>query len=268
VSKLVNKTRSQRLHNIAKASRALKSGELAKSDPQLAKLLNGLEEVIELSDLGGDYYYLQPAYKGSNNEDKYRLVPRDRVKDKQQDPLTHAALAQTQKFYNNGGKNLVNPPNKQLAVERAAELIEKYLVPSNIKSIGGRLGVRETPSDKEALGRTASLLADLDRGYNSRIGYAYGGMPIDAGHMISHISRPDLSNSPHNIEFQNAYVNRGQSGIEKLAGNQNREPTNEELAEALFRSHLNKILDGVVLPGRKGSKERNEYMAAINAKLQ
>ena len=33
--------------------------------------------------------------------------------------------------------------------------------------------------------------------------------PIDAGHIISHASRPDLSNDPSNIGFQNQYENKG-----------------------------------------------------------
>ena len=112
------------------------------------------------------------------------------------------------------------------------------------------------------------MLVDTDRGYNSRAGYAYGGMPLDAGHVIGHASRPDLSDKGFNLELENQYANRGKAATEKMAANQGREATDQELAAGLFKSHKNKLLEDVVLPGRKGSKERNDFMEPINRKVE
>ena len=62
--------------------------------------------------------------------------------------------------------------------------------------------------------------------------------PLDAGHFIAHASRPDLSDSPENIGFQNAYENRGQASAEKFASQQGREATQTELANALCTEAL------------------------------
>ena len=59
---------------------------------------------------------------------------------------------------------------------------------------------------------------------------------------------------------------RDQATAEKLAGQQGREATNEELADMIFKSIINRTVEDVKLP-RKG-KARDAYMAPINAKLQ
>ena len=52
-----------------------------------------------------------------------------------------------------------------------------------------------------------------------------------------------------------------------MAANQGREATDAELAQGLFKSHKNKVIADVVLPGRKGSNERNAFMQPINDKV-
>ena len=254
--------------SLAAGSRALKSGELQAQDPELANLLGGLEDLVKVQDMGGDFFEVAPAKRKSDREaDRVFLVPVERPHGLGQDPLTHKALAATQRFYANDGEAMdTNAPSKALAIEKAKELIEKHVMPTSYNTIG-RLGSREAPTAEEALGRAASLLVDTDNGGNRRMQYAFGNIPLDAGHIQSHASRPDLSNDPTNIEMQIGYVNKGQAATEKMAAGLGREATAAELADGIFRSHLNKVLSDVVLPGRKGSKERQAFMAPINAKL-
>ena len=143
-------------------------------------------------------------------------------------------------------------------------------MPGSITSVG-TLGSREKPTDKEVLYRAAALYGDVDRGYDPKTGMPFNTMrsegvtPLDAGHFQSHISFPELSNSPTNIGYQNQYENKGQATAEKLAGQQGREATNEELADMIFKSIINRTVEDVQLP-RKG-KARDAFMAPINAKL-
>ena len=52
-----------------------------------------------------------------------------------------------------------------------------------------------------------------------------------------------------------------------MAAQQGREATDKELAEGLFKSHKNKILEDIVLPGRRGSKVLKAFMEPINEKV-
>ena len=61
-------------------------------------------------------------------------------------------------------------------------------------------------------------------------------------------------------------TSKGKAATEKMA-NQGREATGCELAHCLFKSHKNKLMADVVLPGRKGSNERNAFMQPINDKV-
>ena len=137
---------------------------------------------------------------------------------------------------------------------------------SSIAGIGSG-GARGNRTPEQLKDVASSLLVDTDRGYNSRAGYAYGGMPLDAGHVIGHASRPDLSDKGSNLEWENQYANKGKAATEKKAAQEGREATDEELAAGLFKSHKNKLLSDVVLPGRKGSAERNAFMDPINQKV-
>ena len=262
---------ARRLNNarIAASSSALASGRMAAEDPQLAKILSGLEDYVELEGMGGDYYHLAPAKRKSDREaGKVFFVAEPRVHDMSQDPLTHKAIAATQQLHANDGVPLVNAPNKGLAVEKAKKLIGNYVMDTSVRNIGSGGERAALPrNSEELLDVAASLLVDTDRGYNSRAGYALGGMPLDAGHVIGYINRPDLANKGTNLEWENQYANKGKAATEKMAGNQGREATNEELAEGLFKSHKLKLLADVVLPGRKNSQERQAFMDPINAQL-
>jgi len=257
--------RRQRNEAIAAASGALKRGELG--DPDLEKLLGELEDYVELEGAGGDYYHLErPKRKSDREAGKVFLVANPRNYGQEQNPLTHKAIYATQMLHENGGVPLVNAPDKEPAIARMKELLNKYVMGTSVAQIGSG-GQRHQRNAEQLLDVAASLLVDTDRGYNSRAGYAFGGMPLDAGHVIGHVSRPDLSDEGFNLELENQYANKGKAATEKMAAQLGREATDEELAKGLFKSHLNKILEGTTLPYRRGSKALAEYMAPISQKV-
>ena len=97
---------------------------------------------------------------------------------------------------------------------RMNELLDKYVMGTSIAGIGSG-GQRHQRNAEQLRDVAASLLVDTDRGYNSRAGYALGGMPLDAGHVIGHASRPDLSDMGSNLEWENQYANKGKAATEK-----------------------------------------------------
>ena len=250
--------------NFLRGNQALDRGEI---EPQLAQLLSALEEYVELEGAGGDYYHLAPSRRKSDNlAGKVFLVAEPRLHGQEQHPLTHIAIKSTQQLHENGGVPLIAPSSKEPAIARMNELLDKYVMSTSVAGIGSG-GQRHQRNAEQLRDVAASLLVDTDRGYNSRAGYALGGMPLDAGHVIGHASRPDLSDKGSNLELENQYANKGKAATEKIAANQGREATDAELAEGLFKSHKNKLLADVSLPGRKGSKERNTFMQPINDKV-
>jgi len=251
---------------LARGTQALINGEI--DDPKLVQLLNALEDYVELEGAGGDYYHLERARRKSDNmAGKVFLVAEPRQQGMEQHPLTHRAITATQQLHENNGVPLIAAPDKGPAIARMNELLDKYVMGTSIANIGSG-GQRHQRNADQLRDVAASLLVDTDRGYNSRAGYAFGGMPLDAGHIIGHASRPDLSDKGSNLEWENQYANKGKAATEKIAANQSREATDAELAEGLFKSHKNKIMADVVLPGRKGSKERNAFMKPINDKIE
>ena len=259
-----NRNRSEAL---ARGTQALVNGEL--NDPALEKLLGDLEDYVALEGAGGDYYYLSrdPSANGRRlkDPDKVFLVAEPRQHGMEQHPLTHRAISATQQMHERGGP-LVNAPSKDLAIAQMRDLLAKYVMPTSIGGIGSG-GQRSQRNAEQLLDVASSLMVDTDRGYNSRAGYALAGMPLDAGHIIGHASRPDLSDKGYNLEWENQYANKGKAATEKMAANQGREATDAELAAGLFKSHKNKLTADVVLPGRKGSKEREAYMEPIRKKV-
>ena len=252
---------SDRNAALARGTQGLINGEI--DDPQLVQLLNALEDYVELEGVGGDYYHLEPVRRKSDNmAGKVFMVSNPRVHGMEQHPLTHRAISATQQMYENDGKPLVNAPPKEPAMARVQELLTKYVMGTSINNIGSG-GARHARTPEQLIDVASSRLVDSDRGYNSRAGYAYGGISNDAGHLEADIVAPEKSDLGSNIEEQNQYVNKGQAATEKMAGNQGRSPTNEELAEGLFKSHKNKLLADVVLPGRKGSAERNAFIETL-----
>ena len=253
---------------LARGSQALIRGEI--DDTKLVELLQQLEDYVELEGAGGDYYYLsRPERKDGRalkDPDKVYLVANPRKHGMEQHPMTHRAIAATQQLHEGGGVPLVNAPDKNKAIERMAYLLNNYVMPTSVSDIGSA-GQRHQRTPEQLRDVAASLLVDTDRGYNSRAGYAYYGMPLDGGHIIGHASRPDLSDEGFNLEWENQYANKGKAATEKIAAQQGREATDKELAEGLFKSHKNKILADVVLPARRGSKALDAFMEPINSKV-
>lgn len=255
--------------NIGKGASAYSSGQLHSEDPELAELLDGLQRYVNLEQDVADYYDLAAA-KGKKDRMAGRvfLVPKERAHGLSQDPLTHKAIAATQQYHEGGGQPLVAPSSIDAETAAMKETLQDLVMNTSISKVGGGGERSATPrTDEQRLDAAASLLATLGRGYNQDVGYAFGGIPLDVGHKIGHISRPDLSNTASNLAWENQYANKGKAATEKMAGNQGREATDEELAAGLFRSHINKLTEGVVLPGRKGSAEREAFMDNINSKI-
>jgi len=253
---------------IANTSRALIRKEL--NDPQFEKLIDGLEDYVRLEQMGGDYFYLTDVKnKKDNANGLVAIKAKPRSHGDAESPLSINSILKTQLYHEGGGVPLVSPPSKELAIDEARELISKYVQGGSVSKLGSG-GARSKRSPEELLGIAASTLVDTDRGYNSTVGYAYGGLGLDQGHKISHIGRPDLSNDPNNLEMEIQYANKGKSATEKMAGQEGREPTDEELAQGLLKSFINKITSDVKLPSRGSLKGRAEYeaiMDPINAKV-
>lgn len=260
--------RVQRANDLAQGTNAYINGKL--NDPELEKILQGLEDYVELEGLGGDYYHLETAKRKSDNaEGKVFIVAEPRAHGENQNSLTHKAIKATHDLHANNGVSLVNAPDKSPEIARANELLNKYVMDTSVRNIGSGGERAALPrSNEELMDVAASLLVDTDRGYNSRAGYAFGGMPLDAGHVIGYASRPDLANKGSNLEWENQYANKGKSATEKMAAGQSREATDAELAQGLFKSHINKLVEDVQLVGRKNSKAREAFMAPINAKVR
>ena len=251
--------RSERLARRNQVQLLHDSGQL--NDPWFSKQLDKFYEGVEISDLAGDYYDVVYSPRGAK-KDKVSLRAKPRGHGMSKDPSTYRATIAAEGQLRSGDTSMAGPAKD---LEKIAAFLQKNVMPGDITKVGS-LGSREAPTEEQALMRAAALLGDVDRGYDPVTGVAFNGMPLDAGHIISHISRPDLSNDPANIRFQNAYENKGQAAAEKFAGQQGREATNEELADALWKNLINKAVAGVSLP-RKGSKAYKEYMDPINAKV-
>ena len=258
--------RGERLRARNETALALDNGTL--NDPGLEKLLNELEPYRQLQEGTEDYYdIVQPKNKTQRETGKVKLVAKDRPHGMGESPSTMRALITAEQQLRSGRQEL--PTDRDISHMKA--LLQQLVVTGDTNKIGS-LGARGNLTGDVALNRAAALLTDVDKGRDPKTGLPFntmnspGTVPLDAGHFIAHASRPDLSDDYRNIGFQNAYENRGQAHAEKMASQAGREATQEELADALFRSYINKIVSDVKLP-RKNSKEFRELMDPINAKL-
>ena len=260
-----------------KASESIKAGNRLRNevqlminrgeidDPDFLRAIKTVGEGRDVSDIAGDYYDV--VIPKRNKDGKVALVAKEREHGLGSTPATLRAILAAEQTYRGGGSDFQRNPQE---VQRMADFLQKNVTQGSLSSIGVK-GAREVPTPDEKVMRAAALLIDTDKGRDPVTGMPFNTMmskgttPLDAGHFIAHASRPDLSNSPYNIGWQNQYENKGQAHAEKIAGQQGREATNEELADALFKTFINKITKDVVLP-RKG-RARDEFMAPINAKL-
>ena len=241
-------------------------------DPDFLRAIQRAEEGVAVEDLGGDYYYpVAPQRKGDLASGKVFLVPHKRGHGLGTSPATYQAMIAAEQLARSGRKDTTFAgPEKDL--NKIAAFLQEHVMPGSISDVG-ILGARHTPTDQEKLMRAAAMYGDVERGYDPKHGMPFntmnskGIMPLDAGHFLSHTSNPELSNDPRNIGFQNQYENKGQSAAEKLAGQQNRDATSQELADMLYRSIINRTVEDVKLPYRRGSKALEEFMAPINAQI-
>ena len=232
-------------------------------DPDFIRALGLAREGRQLQDIGGDHFY--PAYSpdGAKNGKVFlKAVERNRGQGESAATLQAMVAAERLKSLGYSGANV--PAANTPYIER---ILARDVMDSSLGKIGS-LGVRGTlkGEDPLALARTAALLGDTDMGVNRQTGIAFNAMPLDAGHILAHASNPALSTSPTNIMFENQYMNKGKSTAEKMAFQEGRQATDEELADSIFRAIINKATSDVTLP-RKG-KARDAFMAPINAKLQ
>ncbi len=239
-------------------------------DPDFLRAVGLAAEGRAVEDFGGDYFVpVAPKQKSARESGKVFLEPVERGSGLGTSSATYQAMIAAEALARAGkkGNTFAGPPKD---LDKIASFLEKHVMPGSISSVGV-LGSREKPTDREVLYRAAALYGDVQRGYDPKTGMPFNTMrsegvtPLDAGHFQSHISFPELSNSPTNIGYQNQYENKGQAAAEKYAGNLDREATDEELADMLFKSIINRTVEDVKLP-RKG-KARDAYMAPINAKL-
>jgi hypothetical protein len=242
-------------------------------DPDFIRALQKVEQGVAVEDMGGDYFHpVAPKRKGDLASGKVFLVANERGHGMGTSPATYQAMLAAEQLARSGRKDTTFAgPAKDL--EKIAAFLDQNVMQGSISDVG-TLGSREMPTDREKLLRAAALFGDVDRGYDPKHGMPFntmnssGTVPLDAGHFLSHVSNPELSNAPTNIGYQNQYENKGQAAAEKIAGQLGRDATPTELADMLYRSIINRTVDDVKLPFRKGSKAHAEFMAPINAKVR
>jgi hypothetical protein len=249
---------------------ALDNGEI--NDPDFVKLMDGLSKAVEIEDIGDVYY--SPVARiskkgGYKPADKIYLEKEDEFHGGGNSKSTLRSIIAQEQFKRNGNTRF-NLQSIQPNIERITQLLQEEVDPASLKQVG-KAGNRGNRTDAEFAGIAASLLADTDRGYNRQTGIAFNGMDLNGGHLVAHSADASLSNDPLNIIMQNAYMNKIQGGgAEKTAKQLNRPATDEELADGLMKGYIRKILNNEkVLTDnmRKNSKEYNDVMSVINAKL-
>ena len=137
--------RRDRNEALARGTNALVNGQI--DDPQLVKLLTELEDYVELSGAGGDYYHLEPAKRKSDKEAGrvFLVANNERKHGYSQHPLTHRAISATQQLHERNGVPLVNAKPKEQDIARISALLEKYVMPTSIAGIGSG-GARDSRS--------------------------------------------------------------------------------------------------------------------------
>jgi ribosomal protein S11 len=244
-------------------------------DPAFMRALREAEKGVELSEVGGDYFEPIVNYKVDKDgnkkylgKGKVNLEPVERAHGLGQSPTSMRAILAQERLKRTGFSAFAPPP-----IEGEIKRIEQILRESVSATSYGKIGMggaRGNRTPEQKLGVAASLLADVNRGYNRETGIAFNGVALDAGHRVAHSANPLLSDEPSNLIMQNQYMNKGQAAVEKMAFQQGREATDEELAQGLWKSWVNKIMDGAPLLTdgmRKNSTKYREVMSAVNAKI-
>ena len=246
------------------------NGEI--DDPEFLRALASIGRGRDVSEIGGDYFetVIRPPSTESGRKKylasgKVELAPVERPHGLGQSPASMRAILAQQQM-KRGGVTTSAGPDIRPEIARIQKILERDVQLKSINSIGMG-GARGNRTRDQKLGIAASLLADTDRGYNRQTGAGFNGVALDAGHIVADSADPTLSDEPTNLIMQNQYMNKGQSATEKMAFQQGREATDEELADGLLTSFINKIMKGSKTSTdgmRKGSKKYNDEMDRIN----
>ena len=256
---------SERLRNINRA--ALVADQFGNPnsllyDPAIARVLEITEQGRLVQDVVGDQFDIT----GYDRSGRLRIKPKE-VHGLSDSPANIRELGITSQYYAGGQEPLVEQRASVIDPEAAAAM--KLINIADVSALGSK-GLRpgESLTRDEKLQRAVVLGSDSVRGYNRVTGIPFGDFGLDAGHQIAHAIDPSRSADPANIMFENKYMNRSKAGVEKKAAQENRAIDNQEMAQSLFRSFINKIVAGVELPGRRGSTVREEYMNPARDKVR
>ena len=246
-------------------------------DPVFENALKLAGEGRKVEEYGGDYFEtILPKSENERATGRVFLKPVKRSSDLGTSAATYQAMAAAENLARTGKSKLAEgAAHKDL--HQIAAFLQKHVMPTSISSVGTK-GSRGNATDEEILLRSAALFGDTYNGFDPKHGMPFnmmkgqtGVVGRDAGHFIGHASRPDLSNSPYNIGYQNQYENKGQAAAEKIASQQGRVATGTEIADMLWKSIVNRTVEDVNLPPRNTKAGKAAYealMGPIHAKLE
>ena len=242
-------------------------------DPAFLKAIEEVRLGRHLQDMTQDYYNLVvPKGKKDRATGKLHLQKRDRGHGQGKSEATLRAILGAEGLASSGGSTFKRDMNE---VNKMVRFMDKHVMPGSIATMGaeGTSGKgRSKPTDEQLPLRAGALMIDSNNGYDPVTKIPFNGImqwettPRDAGHFTAHVADHSLSNDPTNIGWQNGYENKGQSAAEKIAGQEGREATNEEISAMLVKTFINRLTNDVYLP-RRNSKEYHAYMAPINTQI-
>ena len=251
---------------------AMNQGEFD-NDPSFMRAIEEVRLGRHLQDMTQDYYNLVvPKREDDRATGKLHLQKKERGHDQNTSPATMQAIIAAEQLARAGGSKFVRSMED---VEKMARFMDNHVMEGSTNAMGaeGTSGVgRSKPTDEELRLRAAALMIDSNNGYDSHHGRPFNTImqhistPRDAGHFTAHIADHSLSNHPGNIGWQNGYENKAQSSAEKIAGQLEREASNAEISNMLFKSLMNRSTADTYLP-RRGTKKHAEYMEPINAQV-
>ena len=241
-------------------------------DPVFLNALKLAGEGRKVEEYAGDYFdAVLPKRKSDMKSGRVFLNPVERSHGLGTSAATYQAMSAAESQARTGKSKLAEGAGAK-DLNQIAAFLQKHVMPTSISSVGTK-GSRGNATDEQILLRAAALYGDTYNGFDPKSGMPFnmmkgqtGVVGRDAGHFIGHASRPDLSNDPYNIGYQNQYENKGQSAAEKIASQQGRVATGTEIADMLWKSIVNRTVEDVKLP-RKGSAAFKSLMGPINAKV-
>lgn len=266
--------REQLLQAREEAMQKIRTGTM--NDPVFENALKLAGEGRKVEEFGGDYFEtILPKRKSEMASGRVFLNPVKRSHGLGTSAATYQAMTAAESLARTGKSKLAEGAGAK-DLNQIAAFLQKHVMPTSISSVGTK-GSRGNATDEQILLRAAALYGDTYNGFDPKTGMPFnmmkgqtGVVGRDAGHFIGHASRPDLSNDPYNIGYQNQYENKGQSAAEKIASQEGRVATGTEIADMLWKSIVNRTVEDVKLPPRNTKEGKAAYealMGPINAKL-